>query len=151
MLNQVSLIGRVGKDPEVRAVGANKVANLTLATTEKWRDKNTGDTKERTDWHNVVVWDPLAKVVEQYIKKGALVYVQGRLQTRKWQDQSGSDRYTTEVVLSGPTAVVKMLDTKKAETAKSSEAPAEKRNSYAEATGRNGYSGSSGPDDEIPF
>lgn len=95
-LNKVILIGNVGKDPEVRFVGIDKVANFTLATTETWKDRN-GEKKENTEWHNIVVWRNSADVVEKYVKKGSQLYVEGKLTTRKWKDQSGNDRYTTEI------------------------------------------------------
>ena len=101
-LNQVQLIGRVGRDPEVRHTeGGSTVANLSIATSERWSDKNTGEKKERTEWHKVTIWGKLTEIVEKYIQKGSQIYVCGQLQTRKWQDQSGNDRYSTEVVLQG--------------------------------------------------
>jgi single-strand DNA-binding protein len=113
-VNKVILVGNVGKDPEIRtSQSGGKFANITLATSEQWRDKNTGERKERTEWHRVVVFsDALAKVVEQYVRKGSKLYIEGQLQTRKWQDQSGADRYSTEVVLQGFNAVLTMLDSK---------------------------------------
>lgn len=100
-LNKVTLIGNLGKDPEVRSFdNGGKIANFSIATSESWKDKNSGEKKERTEWHNVTVnSDGLVGVVERYLKKGAKVYVEGKLQTRKWQDKDGNDRYTTEVVL----------------------------------------------------
>lgn len=100
-LNKVCLIGNLGKDPEIRRTqSGNPVASFSIATSETWRDRNSGERKEKTDWHSVVVWNEgLAKVCEQYLRKGSKVYIEGKLQTRKWQDQSGNDRYTTEVVL----------------------------------------------------
>jgi single-strand DNA-binding protein len=100
-LNEVTLIGHLGADPEIRRTQDGRpIANLRIATTESWRDKNTGERKEKTEWHTVVIFNEgLCKVVEQYLKKGSKVYVKGALQTRKWQDQSGNDRYSTEVVL----------------------------------------------------
>ena len=95
-LNKVMLIGNVGKDPEVRYVGTDKVANFVLATTESWKDRN-GEKKENTEWHNIVVWRNSADVVEKYVKKGSQLYVEGKLTTRKWTDQSGNVRYTTEI------------------------------------------------------
>lgn len=102
-VNKVILIGHLGADPEIRRTQDGRpIANLRVATSETWRDKNTGDRKERTEWHSVVIFvEGLAKVAEQYLKKGSAVYLEGQLQTRKWQDQSGQDRYTTEVVLNG--------------------------------------------------
>ena len=100
-VNKVILIGNLGRDPEVRSfANGGKVVNLRIATSENWRDRSTGERKERTEWHSVAIFDEnLARVAEQYLKKGSTVYVEGQLQTRKWQDQSGADRYTTEVVL----------------------------------------------------
>jgi single-strand DNA-binding protein len=100
-LNEVTLIGHLGADPEIRRTQDGRpIANLRLATTDSWRDKKTGERKEKTEWHTVVIFNEgLCKVVEQYLKKGSKVYVKGALQTRKWQDQSGNDRYSTEVVL----------------------------------------------------
>lgn len=100
-LNKVSLIGHLGRDPEVRSLqDGTKVCNLSLATSEHWKDRNSGERKERTEWHRVVIFnDKLAEVAEKYLRKGSHVYLEGQLQTRKWQDQSGADKYTTEVVL----------------------------------------------------
>ena len=100
-VNKVILVGNLGKDPEVRRLNSgDQVVNFSVATSETWRDKNSGERKERTEWHNVVIFNEnLGKVAEQYCKKGTKVYIEGQLQTRKWQDQSGADRYTTEVVL----------------------------------------------------
>lgn len=99
-INKVILIGNLGQDPEVRYMpNGGAVANITLATSESWRDKQTGETKERTEWHRVVIFGKLAEVAAEYLKKGSQVYIEGSLQTRKWQDQSGQDRYTTEVVV----------------------------------------------------
>ena len=98
-INKVILIGNLGKDPEVRYMpNGNAVANVTVATSESWKDKNTGETQERTEWHRVVFFRRLAEIVGEYLKKGSKVYIEGKLQTRKWQDQSGQDRYTTEIV-----------------------------------------------------
>ena len=150
-VNKVILIGNLGKDPEVRTTqNDTRVANLSVATAERWRDKNSGEKRERTEWHRVVVWGKLAEIAEKYLAKGSKVYLEGKLQTRKWQDQNGSDRYTTEVVLQGYNAQLTMLDS------------AQKRD-----TGGNrdddfdsGSQGSGGPgpggfgsdlDDEIPF
>jgi single-strand DNA-binding protein len=111
-VNKVILVGNLGKDPEVRRTQDGRpIVNMTVATSETWRDKNTGERKERTEWHRVVIFsEGLAKVAEQYLKKGAKVYLEGQLQTRKWQDQQGQDRYSTEVVLQGFNAQLTMLD-----------------------------------------
>lgn len=100
-VNKVIIVGNLGRDPEVRSFGnGGKVVNLRIATSETWRDKQTGERKERTEWHSVAIYnEALGKIAEQYLKKGSTVYIEGQLETRKWQDQSGADRYTTEVVL----------------------------------------------------
>ena len=98
-VNKVILIGNLGQDPEVRYMpNGNAVANVTLATSESWKDKNSGEQQERTEWHRVVFFRRLAEIAGEYLKKGSKVYVEGKLQTRKWQDQNGQDRYTTEIV-----------------------------------------------------
>ena len=111
-VNKVILIGNLGRDPEVRSFqNGGKVCNLRIATCETWKDKNTGERKERTEWHSVAIFqEGLVRVAEQYLKKGSKVYIEGKLQTRKWQDQSGQDRYSTEVVLQGFDGVLTMLD-----------------------------------------
>ncbi|MFN4191444.1 MAG: single-stranded DNA-binding protein [Tabrizicola sp.] len=100
-VNKVILIGNLGRDPEVRSFqNGGKVVNLRIATSETWRDRNTGERKERTEWHSVAIFnEALGKIAEQYLKKGSTVYIEGSLETRKWQDQSGQDKYTTEIVL----------------------------------------------------
>jgi single-strand DNA-binding protein len=111
-VNKVILVGNLGKDPEIRRTQDGRpIANLSVATSESWRDKNTGERKEKTEWHRVVIFsEPLCKVVEQYLKKGAKVYIEGQLQTRKWTDQSGQEKYSTEVVLQGFNGTLTMLD-----------------------------------------
>jgi single-strand DNA-binding protein len=111
-VNKVILVGNLGRDPEVRRLNSGKpVVNLSVATSENWRDKDTGERKEKTEWHRVVIFNEnLAKIAEQYLKKGAKVYVEGQLQTRKWTDQSGVEKYSTEVVLQGFNATLTMLD-----------------------------------------
>lgn len=100
-LNKVHLLGRVGKDPDIRTTqNGDKCANFPIATSESWKDKQ-GQKQERTEWHNVVIWGSLAAVVEQFVRKGTQIYIEGQLQTRKWLDKNGQDRYTTEVVLKG--------------------------------------------------
>ena len=113
-VNKVILIGNLGKDPEIRRTQDGRpIANLNIATTETWRDKNSGEKKEKTEWHRVVIFNEnLCKVAEQYLKKGAKVYVEGALQTRKWQDQSGAEKYTTEIVLQNFGGTLTMLDTR---------------------------------------
>lgn len=98
-VNKVIIVGNVGKDPEIKFSGSGAgIANLTVATSESWKDKQTGQRQEKTEWHRVVFFNRLAEIVGEYIKKGSKVYIEGKLQTRKWQDQSGQDRYTTEIV-----------------------------------------------------
>lgn len=119
-INKVILIGHLGADPETRYLpDGTAVANLRLATSEKWRDKTTGEPVERTEWHRVSIFGKLAEIASQYLAKGSKVYIEGSLRTRKWQDQSGQDRYTTEVVLSGPHATMQMLDSRNSDTAAS--------------------------------
>lgn len=111
-LNKVMIIGNLGADPEVRSFqNGGKVCNLRIATSENWKDRNTGERQERTEWHSVAIFsEGLINVCEQYLRKGSKVYVEGQLQTRKWQDQSGNDRYSTEVVLRGFNGTLTMLD-----------------------------------------
>lgn len=111
-VNKVILIGNLGRDPEVRTFqNGGKVCNLRIATSENWKDRNTGERKERTEWHSVAIFsEGLVRVAEQYLRKGSKVYLEGQLQTRKWQDQSGQDRYSTEVVLQGFGSTLTMLD-----------------------------------------
>jgi single-strand DNA-binding protein len=110
-LNKVCLIGNLGKDPEIRHTSDGKmIANLSIATSETWRDKSSGERKEKTEWHRVVIFsEPLAKVAEAYLKKGSTVYIEGALQTRKWTDKDGVEKYSTEVVLQGFNNVLVML------------------------------------------
>jgi len=111
-VNKVILVGNLGADPEIRRTQDGRpIANLRVATSETWRDKATGERKEKTEWHRVVIFNEgLCRVAEQYLKKGAKIYIEGQLQTRKWQDQSGQDKYSTEVVLQGFNSVLTMLD-----------------------------------------
>lgn len=113
-VNKVILIGNLGKDPEIRTFGnGGKVANFSVATSESWRDKQSGERKEKTEWTNVAIFnDGLVGIVEKYVKKGSKVYVEGKLQTRKWQDRDGNDRYTTEVVLQGYGGQLTLLDSR---------------------------------------
>ena len=153
-VNKVILIGNLGADPEVRHTQDGRpIVNLRLATSESWRDKATGERKERTEWHRVVIFsEPLCRVAEQYLKKGSKIYVEGQLQTRKWQDQSGQDRYSTEVVLQGFNSQLTMLD--------GCERGGEARETVGASSGDFGRSSALGGggrsfdkelDDEIPF
>ena len=111
-VNKVILVGNLGRDPEIRRTQDGRpIANLSLATSESWRDRNSGERREKTEWHRVVIFsEGLCKVAEQYLRKGSKIYIEGQLQTRKWQDQSGQDRYTTEIVLRNYSGQLTMLD-----------------------------------------
>lgn len=111
-VNKVILVGNLGADPEIRRTQDGRpIANLSVATSESWRDRNTGERREKTEWHRVVIFsEGLCKIAEQYLRKGSKVYLEGQLQTRKWQDQSGQDKYSTEVVLQGFNSTLTMLD-----------------------------------------
>ena len=113
-VNKVILVGNLGADPEIRQTQDGRpIANLRVATSESWRDKNTGERRERTEWHRVVIFNEgLCRIAEQYLRKGSKVYLEGQLQTRKWEDQSGQERYTTEVVLQGFNSALTMLDSR---------------------------------------
>jgi len=161
-VNKVILVGNLGKDPEIRRTQDGRpIANLRIATSETWRDKTTGERREKTEWHSVVVFsEGLCRVVEQYLKKGAKVYIEGSLQTRKWQGQDGQDRYTTEVVLQGFNSVLTMLDARGSGASASNAMPEDdgyapsgngsggKRSTTASAPGK-GFD--KAVDDEIPF
>jgi len=113
-VNKVIILGNLGVDPEVRSFpNGGKVCNLRIATSENWKDRNTGERREKTEWHSVAIFsEPLVRIAEQYLKKGSKVYIEGQLETRKWQDQSGQDRYTTEVVLRPYSSTLTMLDSR---------------------------------------
>jgi single-strand DNA-binding protein len=113
-VNKVILVGNLGRDPEVRTFqNGGKVCNLRVATSEQWKDRNTGERRERTEWHSVAIFsEPLARIAEQYLRKGSKVYLEGQLETRKWQDQSGQDRYSTEVVLRPYKGELTLLDSR---------------------------------------
>lgn len=136
-INKVILVGNLGADPEIRRTQDGRaIANLRIATSDTWRDKTTGERKEKTEWHRVVIFsEGLAKVAEQYLRKGSKVYLEGSLQTKKWQDKDGQDRYSTEVVLQGFSATLTMLDAPQKQ-----EAPPEQHRSMKDEL-----------DDEVPF
>jgi single-strand DNA-binding protein len=170
-VNKVILVGNLGKDPEVRSTqDGSKIVNLTLATSETWNDRASGERKEKTEWHRVVIFnDRTADVAERFLKKGAKIYVEGSLQTRKWTDQSGQERYTTEVVIGRFNGQLTMLDTKGGGEGGGmgdsggyrERTPAPRAAASAGAGGGRGGSGGSSPswdapkggdlDDEIPF
>jgi single-strand DNA-binding protein len=156
-VNKVILVGNLGRDPEVRRLNSGApVVSLRIATSESWRDKNTGERQERTEWHNVVIYNEnLCKIAEQYLKKGSKVYVEGQLQTRKWQDQSGQDRYTTEVVLTRFKGELTLLD-RAGDNVPSERGGDFGRSTPMETAGAGGRSGGAPSyaeelDDEIPF
>ena len=141
-LNRVMLIGNLGADPEVKSFqNGGKVANLRIATSETWKDKNSGERQEKTEWHTVAIFtDGLISVVERFLRKGSKVYIEGQLQTRKWADQQGSDRYSTEVVLRGFGGVLTMLD-----------GPSDQRGERKQSYDSGGSGGGAGYDEDPPF
>lgn len=154
-VNKVILVGNLGRDPEIRSMqDGTKVANLSLATSESWRDRNTGERRERTEWHRVVIFnEKLVEIAEKYLRKGAKVYVEGQLQTRKWTDQSGVEKYTTEVVLQRFRGDLTMLDGRQDAGGGYVDEGSSGGYGAGRASGGSGYGG--GPagdlDDEIPF
>jgi single-strand DNA-binding protein len=161
-VNKVILVGNLGADPEVRRMQDGRpVVNLRVATSESWRDKGSGERREKTEWHRVVIFNEnLAKIAEQYLRKGSKVYIEGALQTRKWQDQSGQDKYSTEVVLQGFRGELTLLDGRGGGSEMSEEggdfgrgSPMERRPAAAPSIGGGGGGGrySDAMDDEIPF
>jgi len=139
MVNKVILIGRLGKEPEVKSANGKEIANLSIATSESWRDKASGERKEKTEWHKVVIFNEgIAKVAKSYLKKGSKVYIEGALQTRKWTDKEGVEKYTTEIVLQNFGGTLKMLD--------SSQPAEEQAYSTSAKEAHNAYL-----DDSIPF
>ncbi len=147
-INKVILVGNLGADPRVsNTQSGTKIVNLSLATSESWKDKLSGDRRERTEWHRVVIYNPqLAETAERYLRKGSKVYIEGQLQTRKWEDGNGQERYTTEIVLQNFSGVLVMLDGR-------SDAPAGANEVFANASSTGWDSGSSASalDDDIPF
>ena len=148
-VNKVILIGNLGKDPELKFLQSGQpVANFPIATSEKWKDKSTGETKEQTEWHNIIMFGKLAEIAGQYLKKGSSVFVEGRLQTRKWQDKNGQDRYTTEIIANE----MKMLGGRGDQ---SGSQPAQQPRSQSNQDARNkaafGAQSPAGFDDDIPF
>ena len=149
-VNKVILVGNVGKDPEVRRTQDGRaIVNLSIATSETWRDKASGERKEKTEWHRVVIFsEPLCKVAEQYVKKGSKLYIEGALQTRKWTDKDGIEKYSTEVVLNGFNSVLTMLDGRAdSETERKNDMRAD----HAKSRGGTVTKTAESMDDEIPF
>jgi len=153
-VNKVILVGNLGADPEIRRTNDGRpIANLRVATSESWRDKNSGERRERTEWHRVVIFsEGLCRIAEQYLKKGSKVYLEGQLQTRKWEDQSGQERYSTEVVLQGFNSTLTMLDSRNSGGDRVSDDSGFGRSAPMEGE-RSGARGSMAEelDDEIPF
>lgn len=149
-LNKVMLIGNLGADPEVRTFqNGGKVCNLRIATSESWKDKNTGERRDKTEWHSVSIFaEGLVRICEQYLKKGSKVFVEGSLQTRKWQDQSGADRYSTEVVLQGFNGTLTMLDSR---NGSNGDFDVSKDPNQISSDSNTLSSSTSDIDDEIPF
>ncbi len=146
-VNKVILIGHLGKDPEVRATPAGEtVATLTLATSEAWKDKNTGEQREQTEWHRVVAYGRLAQIIGEYLRKGSKAYIEGSLRTRKWQDASGIERYTTEI----RAQEMQMLDNRQTSGGSSARAPAQ-RSAALQAEPDFATDHGPGMDDDIPF
>lgn len=150
-VNKVILVGNLGRDPEVRSFqNGGKVVNLRIATSESWRDKQSGERKERTEWHSVAIMsEPLAKIAEQYLRKGSTVYIEGQLETRKWQDQSGQERYTTEVVLRPFSGTLTLLGGKHDDGGHDQRR--DDRQSGGSAYGASGGASRNDLDDDIPF
>lgn len=154
-VNKVILIGNLGRDPEVRTTqDGREIVNITIATSEQWKDKNTGEGKEKTEWHRVVIFNPaLVGVAKNYLHKGSKVYIEGALQTRKWQDNSGIERYTTEIVLQGYNAVLTFLDNKRTDShpAEHSDFAPSRQSAKEPAMAGAGAEYAAEIDDEIPF
>ena len=159
-VNKVILVGNLGKDPEIRSTqGGTEIASFSIATSESWKDKSTGERKEKTEWHNIVVFNPqLVGIVKSYVKKGSKLYIEGALQTRKWQDKDGHDRYSTEVVLQNYNGTLTMLDGKSggSESSSYSGSSSSASSSYSNSGSTFGQMPASKPaselmDDEIPF
>lgn len=147
-VNKVILVGNLGRDPEIRHTSdGNPIVNFSLATSERWRDRNTGEQRERTEWHRIVIFnDRLGEVAQKYLRKGSKVYLEGQLQTRKWTDQQGQERYTTEVALQRFRGELTMLD------GRGDGAPAGDPGPAADPAAAGGSAGGAGDlDDEIPF
>jgi len=146
-INKVILVGNIGAKPEVKySSNGSAIANLSVATSETWNDKNSGEKQEKTEWHRVSLYGKLAEIAGQYLDKGSKVYVEGKLQTRKWQDQSGQDRYTTEIIVSGYGGTLQMLDRREGMASSSQSAPSTNMNNDTVEVADN-----SGFEDDIPF
>jgi len=151
-LNEVQLIGNLGRDPEIKTFSnGNSIANLRIATTDSWKDKESGDRKERTEWHSVVIGGPLVKVAEKYLKKGTRIFVRGKLTTRKWKDSEGADRYTTEVTVQGFAAQLIILTEKGARNTGGASDADDASSSSSSSSGGASAPSRGGDDDDMPF
>ena len=152
-VNKVILLGRLGKDPDIRSMqNGKKIANFSIATSKRWTDRDTQEKKEKTSWHNVVVFNEgLVGIVEQYVKKGSQIYIEGELQTRKWQDQDGKDRYTTEVILQGYNCNLTLLDSRNQSTNIENQSNNTQDNSISDDNFDSSTNDSSDLDEDIPF
>lgn len=161
-VNKVILLGNVGADPEIRSTNAGKeIANIRIATSESWKDKMTGERKDKTEWHSVVVFNEgLVNVIKNYVKKGSKLYIEGALQTRKWQDKEGKDRYTTEIVLQGYNGNLTMLDSKSSAGGSAGYSQGQSGEGFGQTTGMFNNSNANSQsamntaeeiDDDIPF
>ena len=152
-VNKVTLVGNLGRDPDVRASqDGSKIVNLSIATSDRWKDRNSGEQRERTEWHRVVIFNEnIARIAEQYLRKGSTVYVEGQLQTRKWTDQQGVEKYTTEIVLANYNGTLTMLDSKGSSGDFSSDSMSQIDQNMASDTSTSSNSDDLDIDDEIPF
>ncbi len=152
-VNKVILVGNLGRDPEIRSTqDGRRIGTLSLATSESWRDRNSGERRERTEWHRVVIFNEnLVEIAEKYLRKGAKIYIEGQIQTRKWADQSGQERYTTEVVLNRYRGELTMLDSRAAAEGGGGFGAAESSAGPPAEAPAGGASSGGDPDDEIPF
>lgn len=159
-VNRAVILGNLGKDPEIKTLqDGTKLANFSVATSETWRDKNSGEKKEKTEWHRITVWgENLVRVVEQYVRKGDKIYIEGKIETRKWQNQSGQDQYSTEIVVKGFGGTIQLLGDRRdngARSGSSSGRLSEREPGYDDGYQQPASRPSSGPnsdlDDEIPF
>ena len=152
-VNKVILLGNLGRDPEIRSMqSGSKMANFSIATSKRWKDRSTQEQKEKTSWHNIVIFgDGLVDIVEKYVKKGSKVYVEGELQTRKWQDQDGKDRYSTEVILQGYNGNLTLLDSRNQSNSIENQSNSSESNTTPDESFGSNASDSSDLDEDIPF
>ena len=153
-VNKVILLGNLGRDPEIRSMqSGKKMASFSIATSKRWKDKNTQEQRDKTSWHNIVVFgDGLVDIIEKYVKKGSKIYIEGELQTRKWEDQDGNDRYTTEVILQGFNSNLTLLDSRNSNNTNNDEKSfSDKPSTSKENSISSEHSDSNESEDDIPF